>query len=109
DCTFIDAIGTPVVGADGSTACTATTAGIPAAARGIRIAAYVERPTTFGAISGKTKVIAKATAAATVQKLKSTGSPFIVCANPAPSLAPPPGTKGFDLLRTNPAVITPAQ
>lgn len=106
DCTFIDGIGNPVADASGNTACTATTTVIPDAARGVRINAYVDRATTFAGIVGRDTVTAKATAAATVQKLKSTGSPFIVCANPAPSLAPPPGTTGFDVLRTNPAVIT---
>lgn len=79
--------------------------GTPLRPQGVRIKAFVDRTTTFGAISGKSTVTATATASATVQKLKSTGSPFIVCANPARSLAPPPGTRGFDLLKTNPAVV----
>lgn len=74
-------------------------------AQGVRITAEVDRATTFGALSGSPKVTARAGAAASVQKLKTTGSPFIVCANPAPALAPPPGTLGFDLLKTDPPVV----
>lgn len=105
DCTFVDAVGTPVADASGTTSCTASTVEVPAAARGVRINTYVDRATTFGSLAGRSKVTAKATAAATVQKLKSTGSPFIVCGNPSPAIAPPPGALGHDLLRTDPPVI----
>lgn len=108
DCTFINGIGTPVTGTDGSMACLAATTAVPSAAQGVRIRTYVDRNTTFGAITGRSKLTATATAAATVQKLNSTGSPFIVCANASPLLKGNGANKpvGFDVLKTNPAVIT---
>jgi hypothetical protein len=124
DCEYINTQGVPVTGPLGTPSCGSmaeessmgqsamlsalAVGGVPLAANGVRITTYVDRPTTFGALSGRTKVTAKARAAATVQKLKTTGSPFIVCANPSPhpDIAPPPGRVGWDILKTNPAVIS---
>lgn len=115
DCTFIRyrQAGDPVdpdhpVTTDIGT-CDASTTAVPSGAQGVRITAYVDRNTSFGTISGRSEVTAAASAAATVQKLNSTGSPFIVCANPSPLLKGN-GNKpaGWDLLKTDPPNPTAA-
>lgn len=74
---------------------------VPPDANGVQVRTAKMRAVTFRGLAGVgTDVTARATAAASVQKLASAGSPFVVCANPDPALAPPPGTLGFDLLKT---------
>ncbi len=77
---------------------------VPADAYGVQVRTTTDRLTTFAGLNSLKKVQARAEAAASVQKLVSAGSPFIVCGNPASALVRPPGTRGFDILRsTGPA------
>lgn len=76
-CTLIDGNGNTI------SACPETaTVGytVPAAVQGVRVVASVPRKNTFGTIAAA-QPDARASAAATVQKLASVGSPFIICAN----------------------------
>jgi len=74
---------------------------VPPDANGVQVRTAQTRAVTFKGIGGLgNSTTARATAAASVQKLASSGSPFIVCGNPDTALAPPPGTRGFDILKT---------
>lgn len=74
---------------------------VPADANGVRVRTAQTRSVTFRGLPGLSNdVVARATAAASVQKVTSVSSPFVICGNPDPALAPPPGTRGFDLLKT---------
>ncbi len=68
-------------------------------AAGVHVKASETRPTSFGDIVEQDSITARASAAATIQTLSKTGSPFIICGNPkAPDSSDAP-----ELLKTNPA------
>lgn len=62
---------------------------VPSDANGVQVRTAKMRAVTFRGLAGLgTDVTARATAAASVQKLAGAGSPFVVCGNPDPALAP---------------------
>ena len=84
ECWLIRSDGTPLIGDPAAVRCQDAVSIMPTDPwAGVRIRASVDRATTFGGVGGiGDKVTARAVAAATVQKLIGTASPFIVCANP---------------------------
>lgn len=75
-CTIIGGTGTAIGPCSSYNAVTA------ASAAGVRVVAEDSRRTTFGRLAGRDQVTAKAEAAATIQALRGTGVPFVVCGNP---------------------------
>lgn len=73
---------------------------VPADAFGVQVRTTKDRLVTFSGVNNLKMVQARAQAAASVQKLVSSGSPFIVCGNPATALISSPGTAGFDILKS---------
>lgn len=71
---------------------------VPDDALGVQVRTTKDRILTFPGVNDTNEVKARAEAAASVQKLASAGSPFVVCGNPSTALIVPPGTSGFDLL-----------
>lgn len=72
---------------------------VPADAVGVQVRTTKDRFTTFRGVNALQEVRARAEAAASVQKLVSSGSPFILCGNPSVALANGKAP-GFDMLRS---------
>ncbi|MEO6628373.1 MAG: pilus assembly protein TadG-related protein [Aquihabitans sp.] len=103
ECWLIRGDGTPLIGDPAAIRCQDAVSIMPTAPWvGVRIRASVDRATTFRGIGGTgDKVTARAVAAATVQKLIGTASPFIVCADPNPLLVKAGEERGINILRTD--------
>lgn len=78
--------------------CTADQVQQPGAA-GVEVVASETRSTSFGDIVEQDSITARASAAATIQPLSKTGSPFIICGNKKA----PNSSKSPDLLKTDAA------
>lgn len=80
-----DAITCTVISGTGASlgACSSQAAVLAASAAGVEVRAEHTRRTTFGKLSGRDGVTARASAAATIQTLTGTATPFVICGNPA--------------------------